>query len=311
MPNTLSKLNGYEIKDAVALQSTDVSVATGDKILIADSSDENKIARTSLSFDTSNTTSYLRKDGTWATPSGGGGGDSAYKITLSYNNSTYTIDRTYAEVEAAVRANKYVYIYDYTLTVSSAYQNSTIIAPFACMSPTEPWFEFCVIIADSNNEEVLVKYTLADDGVYVDEYSLAPELPYVNTSDNGKVLKVVNGAWSAATESSGGGLFLVNFSSGATLGTYTADKTFAQIVSAIDSGSVVMGQYIGEYFSLTYFYEGDEQTDGDVRFERYSNNLGSMEWFKIDSQNQVSYGNERPWEAYTDEAIGNAIAALY
>ena len=110
---------------------------------------------------------------------------------------------------------------------------------------------------------------------------------------------------------SSGGLFLVNFSSGATLGSYTADKTFAQIVSAINSGSVVMGQYTGEYFSLTYFYEGDEQTDGDIRFERYSNNLMSMEWFGMDSQGQITYGNERPWETYTDDAIGNAMAASY
>lgn len=244
--------------------------------------------------------------------SGGGSGDSTYKITLSHNSSTdeYSIDRTYAEVEAAVRANKYVYIYDYTLTVSSAYQNSTIVAPFTCMCPSEPWFEFYATITDSNSEEVLVRYTLADDGVYVDQYSLARELPYVNTSDNGKVLKVVNGEWSAATSSSGGGLFLVSFSltSGSS---YTADKTFAQIVSAVDSGSVVMGYYGEEYFSLTYFYEGDEQTDGDVRFERYSNNLMSMEWFGMDSQGQVTYGNERPWETYTDNAIGNAMAASY
>lgn len=299
------------IQNTGALQTTDVTIATGDKLVVTDASDSNKVARASISFDTTNTTAYLRKDGTWATPSGGGG--DAYRITLSHNSSTdeYSIDRTYAEVEAAVRANKFVYIYDYTLTVSSAYQNSTIIAPFTCMCPSEDWFEFYATIANSNYENSLIRYTLADDGVYVDEFSLAPELPSVNTSDNGKVLKVVNGAWSAATSSSSGGLFLVNFSLRATLGSYTADKSFAQIVSAVDSGSVVMGQYRGEYFSLTYFSEGDEQTDGDVRFERYSNNLMSMEWFGMDSQGQVTYGNESPWETYTDEAIGNAIAALY
>ena len=57
-----------------ALQTTDVQIANGDKLVITDASDSNKIARASLAFtdavssQTQNTT-FLRSDGTWAAPS--------------------------------------------------------------------------------------------------------------------------------------------------------------------------------------------------------------------------------------------------
>ena len=49
------------------LQTTDVTIATGDKLVVTDSSNSNKIARTSISFDTGtgNTAKYLSKAGTW------------------------------------------------------------------------------------------------------------------------------------------------------------------------------------------------------------------------------------------------------
>ena len=53
--------------------STDATIASGDKLVIRDSSDSNKMRSSSISFGTS-TSTYLRNDGTWGTPSGGGGG---------------------------------------------------------------------------------------------------------------------------------------------------------------------------------------------------------------------------------------------
>lgn len=53
--------------------STDATIASGDKLVIRDSSDSNKMRSSSISFGSS-TTTYLRNDGTWGTPSGGGGG---------------------------------------------------------------------------------------------------------------------------------------------------------------------------------------------------------------------------------------------
>lgn len=47
------------------LQTTDVTVANGDKLVVTDASDSNRIARTSISFDGSTTGKYLSQAGTW------------------------------------------------------------------------------------------------------------------------------------------------------------------------------------------------------------------------------------------------------
>ena len=55
------------IQNGGTLQTTDVAVANGDKLVITDSSDSNKVARSSVSFDGSTETQALTKKGTWAT----------------------------------------------------------------------------------------------------------------------------------------------------------------------------------------------------------------------------------------------------
>lgn len=52
-----------------AVKVSDVAVRTGDKLLIGDSSASNIVKSASgVTFDTTNTTDFLRKDGTWAAP---------------------------------------------------------------------------------------------------------------------------------------------------------------------------------------------------------------------------------------------------
>lgn len=53
------------ITNAGALQTTDVAIANGDKLVITDSSDSNKVARSSLSFDGSTVSVALTKKGTF------------------------------------------------------------------------------------------------------------------------------------------------------------------------------------------------------------------------------------------------------
>lgn len=53
--------------------ATDATIGSGDKLIIRDVSDSNKLRSSSITFGSS-TTTYLRNDGTWGTPSGGGGG---------------------------------------------------------------------------------------------------------------------------------------------------------------------------------------------------------------------------------------------
>lgn len=82
------------------LQTNDITIASGDKLVVADYSDSAKVARTSISFDGSTTTQALTKKGTWETfnnyshptsagnkhiPSGGSSGQ-----ILSYGGSSGT-----------------------------------------------------------------------------------------------------------------------------------------------------------------------------------------------------------------------------
>ena len=53
------------IQNGGTLQTNDVTIASGDKLVVTDSSDSNKIARTSLSFDGSTTTTALTPKGTF------------------------------------------------------------------------------------------------------------------------------------------------------------------------------------------------------------------------------------------------------
>ena len=55
------------IQNGGTLQTNDVTIANGDKLVITDSSDSSKVARASLSFDGSTTTQALTKAGTWET----------------------------------------------------------------------------------------------------------------------------------------------------------------------------------------------------------------------------------------------------
>lgn len=65
---SLTRSHGHgNIQNGGILQTDDITIATGDKLVVTDSSDTNKIARASISFDTStgNTEKFLSKAGTW------------------------------------------------------------------------------------------------------------------------------------------------------------------------------------------------------------------------------------------------------
>jgi len=64
--NTANKTHAHgNIQSGGTLQTNDVSIASGDKLVITDSSDSNKVARASISFDGSTTTKALTQKGTF------------------------------------------------------------------------------------------------------------------------------------------------------------------------------------------------------------------------------------------------------
>lgn len=78
-------------------------------------------------------------------------------------------------------------------------------------------------------------------------------LPSVTSADNGKVLGVTEGQWGAVNAPSGGG-FIVTLAENN--GTYTVDKTLAEILAAVASGivpilKVPIGNNAFTYYSLT------------------------------------------------------------
>ena len=106
------------ITNGGALQTTDVAIANGDKLVITDSSDSNKVARTSTSFDGSTTTTALTPKGTFEsfaksdTKNTAGSTDTSSKIYLigatsqAANPQTYSQDTTYVDTDATLASTK-------------------------------------------------------------------------------------------------------------------------------------------------------------------------------------------------------------
>ena len=77
------------IQNGGTLQTTDITIASGDKLVVTDSSNSNKIARTSVSFDGSTATKCLTQKGTWESFSNNAGTVTSVKVgTTSYTPSS-------------------------------------------------------------------------------------------------------------------------------------------------------------------------------------------------------------------------------
>lgn len=77
--------------------------------------------------------------------------------------------------------------------------------------------------------------------------TIPSELPSVSSSDNDKVLTVVNGSWAAAA--SGGGSLVVNFT---TLNS-PPDKSFSEVLSAIQNGVIPTAIFDGQVYVLSRY----------------------------------------------------------
>lgn len=69
------------IQNGGTLQTNDITIASGDKLIVTDSSDSSKIARASISFDGSTATKCLTQKGTWENFSNNAGTITSVKTT--------------------------------------------------------------------------------------------------------------------------------------------------------------------------------------------------------------------------------------
>lgn len=77
------------IQNSGTLQTNDITIASGDKLVVTDSSNSNKVARTSISFDGSTDTKCLTQKGTWETFANGSNTVTSVKVgTTSYTPSS-------------------------------------------------------------------------------------------------------------------------------------------------------------------------------------------------------------------------------
>jgi hypothetical protein len=98
------------------LQTSDIAISSGDKLVVTDSSDGNKVVRASLTFGTG-TTTFLRNDGIWYTPtdtkytagSGNNSSDRLFLIGATSQNlsgaTTYSNGNVYTQSNGVYASN--------------------------------------------------------------------------------------------------------------------------------------------------------------------------------------------------------------
>lgn len=153
-------------------------------------------------------------------------------------------DKTFQEILDAYNAGKSV-VLNYN---SNTYMLSDV---------TEGMISFTRCV---QNTSVIYKAAISSsNNFYANGASL---LPPVTASDNGKVLTVENGAWTADSN-----LFLVTVTLNASY-MNVADKTFSEITDAINSGRTVICLRSGKYFvyqasasDMIYFMSADKTTN--------------------------------------------------
>lgn len=156
------------------------------------------------------------------------GGSSDFVITGTVTGETLTTDKTYEQVHEAVQAGKRVTlkvnVYGIDFVLSRIGENSSgyLFATAATIFPTVT-IQFAAVVGASEtawHTEQVASYD--SDGnlvqIYMDrdpeqpmeiatkQYVDASGVPSVTTADNGKFLRVVNGAWAAADMPSANGV---------------------------------------------------------------------------------------------------------
>ena len=127
-----------------------------------------------------------------------------------------------------------------------------------------------------DGSDVIPVYADKNGQLWVRKSDIGSGLPAVTADDNGDVLTVVSGAWGKAAPSGGGnGIWWVDliYDTEADDGTYTCNKTYAEILEAINAGENVVARsgYDDEHWDVfverVYYLGGF--TDGEDMKEIY------------------------------------------
>lgn len=212
------------ITNGGTLQTSDITIATGDKLVVTDNSDSGKIARSSLSFDTTNTTDYLRKDGTWATVSSGSSTDvqingtsitsggvaniitntaynassnkvatmsdmPIYVVSVSNAGGGVSLNHTYDEITAAITNGKTVVLYDNASTYIplDGYNIAVMMDHYDDPAESEVYYHFVSLSAVSGGIVLsAVLYTLDwDNNLTIDNAYVSNSVDATNASNVG------------------------------------------------------------------------------------------------------------------------------
>ena len=170
-------------------------------------------------------------------------------------NNTGTADYSSSEILAAVSAGREVYL-------RGSMNGITLVFAFGGTFQGQPFFYNIftmglapgAMLAMVEGNQVTVNnagFTTIDDLDTFKNMIKSQLLPEVTASDNDKILKVVNGAWSTANLDKG--VLVVNFdliASGSNQQYAEADKTPTDIASALNNGQIVAGVF--NYNNVTY-----------------------------------------------------------
>lgn len=242
--------------------------------------------------------------------SGGGGGGQQFMVTITEDSDALSSDKTATQIINAIEAGNTIYIsypdvYDTpTFALPLGYVNDPegdgIGAGMLTLAGLTEWYVFD--IRDDDGSTVVQVDSLNIEGE-IDQLSgtIAPEYTSLSFPVAAGQLCYYNGglyrakqaiatseAWTAAhwdsttveAELAGkGGAFVVTFSDSGS--GYSVDKTYSEIKAAVDSGSVVVGKYYDNYYSLLALHPTS------LSFA-YTDQLGT-EWFTVSTNNSVDH----------------------
>ena len=262
--------------------TTDITIANGDKLVVTDASNSNRVARASLTFDGSTTTQALSKKGTWEVF----GEKTWLYMSVSGDTPSFTDANnnslTHAQVIALLQDNTK----DVVIFTSS---NSLFICNYAdpgntyyfdSVHPDEHRAESFSLDVAQNNSLI---YTLNDDGYLVTN---TEKTTWNNKADKLKNIVIVKSGTSPN--------YTYSLPSGVTAASIATDITTngTTVVCTLDGETYYYDHTTGSSTSsVLHFKYVDTTTDGVVEKDlaiAYSNNAVTLTTTTADLSSKVS-----------------------